>query len=114
MSTSKPGIQLVPPLPAAVVTGSASSRDLADILQFRNQLVETRNSQLEHKQTAAQLFDKIRQACRDLSRKDNSVKEGMEILNVERYLGMKAYAAAATAASAARAVCSNSNPRDDP
>lgn len=84
MSTSKPGIQLVPPPPASVVTGSASSRDLADILQFRNQLVETRNSQLEHKQTAAQLYDKIRQACRDLSRRDNSVKEGMEILNLER------------------------------
>jgi hypothetical protein len=84
MSTKTPGIQLVPVPPDSVVSGATYSRDLSEILTFRNKLVETRNAQLEHKQTAAQLYDKIRLACRDLSRRDYSVKEGMEVLNLER------------------------------
>ncbi len=54
------------------------------MLEYRNKLVETRNAQLEYRQTATHLYDKVRQACRDLTKKDNSVREGMEILSMER------------------------------
>ena len=84
MSTKQSGIQLVPPPPATLISSSNSNREWADILSYRNRLVDTRNAQLEHQQTAAHLYDKVRQACRDLSRKDSNVKEGMEVLNLER------------------------------
>ena len=54
------------------------------MLEYRNKLVETRNAQLEYRQTATHLYDKVRQACRDLTKKDNNVREGMEILSIER------------------------------
>jgi hypothetical protein len=51
---------------------------------FRNKLVESRNAQLEYKHTAVHLSEKIRKACTELSQKDTRVKEGMEVLSLER------------------------------
>jgi hypothetical protein len=60
------------------------TKEWDDILSYRNKLVESRNAQLEYKQTASQLSDRIRQACHELSKKDTRVKEGLEVLSLER------------------------------
>lgn len=79
----KLGASLVPE-PPPVGTGSLDSSNWADILKYRNQLVEARNAQLEYQQNVSDLHSKIRKACTDLSKKDNNIKENMEVLALER------------------------------
>lgn len=84
MSSKTAGIQPVPAPPLPSDADPMGSREWMDMLEYRNKLVETRNAQLEYRQTATHLYDKVRQACRDLTKRDNSVREGMEILSMER------------------------------
>lgn len=60
------------------------SENWTDAVKYQNQIVDARNSQLEYKQNVAELHSKIRQACKELTRKDNNIKENMEILALER------------------------------
>jgi hypothetical protein len=71
-------------MPNPTSTNAYDAADWYDVLAYRNQLVATRNSQLEYQQHMMQLHTKIRQACRDLTKKDNSVKEEVETLSLEK------------------------------
>ena len=84
MATNISGIQPVPLPPSLNDSSSTAPREWMELVAYRNRLVSTRNAQLEYTQTASHLYDKVRQACKDLSKKDNSVKEGMEVLSLER------------------------------
>lgn len=74
----------MPPIPNSTATNADDAADWSEVLAYRNQLVATRNSQLEYQQHMMQLHTKIRQACRDLTKKDHSVKEEVETLALEK------------------------------
>ena len=60
------------------------SRGWNDLLEYRTNLVHARNAQLEYQQNLSELHAKIRQACKDLLKKDDNVVEDIETLALER------------------------------
>ena len=60
------------------------SRGWSDLLAYRTKLVHARNAQLEYQQDISELHGKIRQACKDLLKKDDNVIEDIETLALER------------------------------
>ena len=60
------------------------SRGWGDMLAYRTKLVHARNAQLEYQQNISELHGKIRQACKDLIKKDDNVIEDTETLALER------------------------------
>jgi hypothetical protein len=60
------------------------SRGWGDMLAYRTKLVHARNAQLEYQQNISALHGKIRQACKDLIKKDDNVIEDTETLALER------------------------------
>jgi len=84
MKTQQGGIQLVPSLPAVLTDRIGERKEISELIAYRNKLIETRNAQLEYHQNITGLHSKIREACRDLSKKDNNVKGDIETLALER------------------------------
>ena len=84
MTTRSSGIQLIPPPPSRHTGFLDDSNNWADVLAYRNQLVESRNAQLEYQENVSQLHLKIRRACQELTKKGNGVKEEIEVLALEK------------------------------
>ena len=84
MTTLKGGIQLVPPLPASLAEHLGGGSEISEIIAYRNKLIETRNAQLEYQGNITGLHTKIRDACRNLSKKDSNIKCDIETLAMER------------------------------
>jgi hypothetical protein len=77
------GMGIVPDPPPNKVLFD-DSRGWGDMLAYRTKLVHARNAQLEYQQNISGLHGKIRQACKDLLKKDDNVIEDMETLALER------------------------------
>ena len=77
------GINLIPspPVESGVVD---DSRTWNELLVYREKLVQARNGQLEYQHNMSSLHKNIKEACKELTKRDNNVKEDLEILSLER------------------------------